>query len=47
MNQSKDKFIKLKRHPKLLQQHIEVAHELDLIIKEEVQRIKRKAQKNR
>lgn len=47
MNQSKDKFIKLKRHPKLLQQHIEAAHELDLITKEEVQRIKRKSQKNR
>lgn len=45
MNQSRDKFIKLKRHPKRLPHHIEVTYEIDLVTKEEVQRIKKKAQK--
>ncbi len=45
MNPSQDQFVKLSRQPqKSRHTTVEFAHEIDLVTKEEVQRIKRKAQ---
>ena len=44
MNSSQDKFVKLTHHPKKKKQDVEVARGIDVVMKEEVQRIKKKAQ---